>query len=133
MSDVRIVDNSKKVLNEFLQQKKLALAGIGEAAEGFAKEQAPVDTGRLRNSITYATGDYEGIENYHDDIGNNFSGGAARSKPGTDSVVIGSNVEYAPQMEFSEMQHQQGNAHFLKNAVVNHSEKYKSIAKAAFS
>ena len=45
---------------------------IGGMAESYAKELCPVDTGNLRNSITHTTED-EGH-----------------------TVVIGSNVEYAP-------------------------------------
>ena len=50
------------------------LEEVGLAAEGHAKAACPVDTGRLRNSITHA-----------------MLGGSA--------VAIGTNVEYAPHVE----------------------------------
>lgn len=51
-----------------------ALETIGLVAERYAKELAPVDTGRLRNSISHEVDD--------------------------STVYIGTNVEYAPYLEF---------------------------------
>ena len=51
-----------------------ALAATGAAAEAHAKrnitDNGSVDTGRLRNSITYAVSVYTGIGTYHDNKGN---------------------------------------------------------------
>ena len=68
MSD--ITDNSGAVLSALARAKLRALEIIGGKAEGYAKQLCPVDTGRLRNSITHAV---DG-----------------------DTAVVGSNVEYAP-------------------------------------
>jgi len=105
MSDVNFVDNSQIVLKELNDKIGIALEAIGEAAEGHAQDECPVDTGRLKNSIAYTVN-------------------------GND-VYIGTNVEYAPKIEFTDMEHRVGNAHFLKNAAVNHSEEYKNLAKKA--
>ena len=70
---VELIDNSKEVLAAFESQKKRGLMAIGEAAVGHAKEDTPVDTGRLRNSEDYAVEEND--------------------------VYIGTNVEYAPVQE----------------------------------
>lgn len=45
-------DNSGEVLKAFENAVQRGLEAIGETAEGYAKDDCPVDTGRLRNSIT---------------------------------------------------------------------------------
>lgn len=45
--DFRIQDNSKEVLSAFEEQVRLALDAVGQTAEGYAKDNCPVDTGRL--------------------------------------------------------------------------------------
>lgn len=99
----RMVDNSDKILAAFESQKKRGLMAIGEAAVGHAKEDTPVDTGRLRNSEDYAV---EGND-----------------------VYIGTNVEYAPYIEFGHGNY--SGVHFLKNAASNHGAEYKNIMKAS--
>ena len=42
--EVDFKSNKDAVLTEFQRKTKLALDLIGEAAEGFVKEQTPVDT-----------------------------------------------------------------------------------------
>ena len=116
---VNFKDNSGKVKKEFAEKVQLALKLIGEACEGYAKEDCPVDTGRLRNSITYATTTEKG------------SGDSApRGKPEEDTVYIGSNVEYAKFVEFLSMEHKTGKAHFLRDAATTHNKEYKEIAEA---
>lgn len=67
--NVTFKDNSAEILKAFEQATERGLEKIGLVAEGYAKKLTPVDTGRLRNSIT------------HEVDGND--------------VYIGSNVEYA--------------------------------------
>lgn len=69
--DVKITDNSNKFLDALPEQIEQALTAIGLTAESYAKADCPVDTGRLRNSITHAV------------------------EAGEQAVYIGSNVEYA--------------------------------------
>lgn len=72
MANVDITDNTDEVLSALEQAKARALEIIGGRAETHAKELCPVDTGNLRNSITHRV---------------DSDGG---------TVVVGSNLEYAP-------------------------------------
>lgn len=69
--EVVIKDNSEEFLKALPEQIEQALTAIGLTAESYAKQDCPVDTGRLRNSITHAV------------------------ETGEQAVYIGSNVEYA--------------------------------------
>lgn len=69
--EVVIKDNSDEFLKALPEQIEQALTAIGLTAESYAKQECPVDTGRLRNSITNAV------------------------EAGEQAVYIGSNVEYA--------------------------------------
>lgn len=62
-------DNSKQVLSAMQKAIKNGLEAIGLTAEGHAKKITPVDTGRLRNSISHTTDD--------------------------EAAYVGTNVEYA--------------------------------------
>lgn len=101
--EVEFKSNKDAVLTEFQRKKKLALDLIGEAAEGFVKEQTPVDTGRLRNSIAHQTVD--------------------------DTAYIGTNVEYAIWVELKDIEHKVGKAHFLRDGVTQNGKTYESIAR----
>ena len=79
---------------------------IGGKVGSYAKKLCPVDTGRLRNSITHQQYD----EN---------------------TEVIGSNVEYAPYVELGT--HKQAPKPFLRPAAENHTEEYKAIIKRVMS
>ena len=97
--DVKITDNSNEVLNELNDKIKLILSAMGETAEKYAKLDCPVDTGRLRNSITHAEDNK--------------------------STYIGSNVEYAQDVELNHPTKK----YFLRNAVAFHADEYNAIAK----
>lgn len=71
---VEFDDNSEEVLNALKNAVERGLMACGEKAVGYAQKDCPVDTGNLRGSITYAV---EG-----------------------DDCYIGTNVEYAPYIEF---------------------------------
>lgn len=101
--EVEFKSNKDAVLTEFQKKTKLALDLIGEAAEGFVKEQTPVDTGRLRNSIAHQTID--------------------------DTAYIGTNVEYAIWVELKDIEHKVGKAHFLRDGVTQNGKTYESIAR----
>lgn len=119
------IDNSEELLREVENGVQRALESMGLVAEGYAKTECPVNTGNLRNSITYAV---DGNE-----------------------VVIGTNVEYAPFVEMGTgiyaangdgrkdpwtymgedgKWHMTNGAHphpFLKPAVANHTDQYNKI------
>lgn len=103
--DVKITDNSDEFLKALPEQIEQALIAIGLTAESYAKADCPVDTGRLRNSITNAVRSDE------------------------ESVYIGSNVEYAAFVELgtSRMKARP----YLKPAATEHSAEYKSLAEQA--
>lgn len=129
-TSVSLKDYSKEFLKATEEKKRLILEAIGSECENAAKDLCPVDTGRLRNSITYATATYGGEANYTDNIGNEFSDGAAKSTPKKSEVYIGTNVEYAPAVEFRDSVHKLGQAHFLRDGVVTSEDKIKKIVKA---
>ena len=74
---VKVNSNKQAILDEFKQQKRVALEAVGLQGETNAKMHisavGAVDTGRLRNSISHATDD--------------------------DSAYIGTNVEYGVYVE----------------------------------
>lgn len=94
-------DNALAIVNAIDQALAKALEEVGLVAEGYAKKACPVDTGRLRNSITHQV------------------------RPSEKSVYIGTNVEYAPYVELgtSRMKPQP----FLRPAAADHEGTYKKI------
>ena len=96
-------DNSEQVLSALEKGKRNALTAIGATAETYAKKATPVDTGRLRNSISHAV---DG-----------------------EAVYIGSNVEYAPYVELGTSRAKAH--HMLQKAATEHSAEYKRLAEDA--
>ncbi len=94
-------DNARQIADAIDQALAKALEEVGLVAEGYAKKACPVDTGRLRNSITHQV------------------------RPSEKSVYIGTNVEYAPYVELgtSRMEPQP----FLRPAAADHEGTYKKI------
>lgn len=92
-------DNSAEVLAALKKAKKNGLTAIGMSAEGHAKKETPVDTGRLRNSISHATDD--------------------------EAAYIGTNVEYAPYVELGARGRQ--GKHMLQRAATEHADEYKKL------
>ena len=97
---VTITDNSDDYKKYLGVAKAAILRVIGGKGEGHAKDGCPVDTGRLRNSITHAEDD--------------------------NSTYIGSNVEYAEWNEY----HNKRKPHFLRNAATQHTPEYEAVVKA---
>ena len=131
MSNIKFTDNSEQVLRAFDAAMERALETIGMVAETHAKEaitrQGAVDTGRLRNSITYAVKKREGEAiSYRDDEGNTY-----RDRIGSgvedNEVYIGTNVEYAPYVEMGTSR--MPSRPFLKPAATEHGDEYKQIIK----
>lgn len=101
--DVKITNNADKFRDALPKQIEQALIAIGMTAETYAKRDCPVDTGRLRNSITHT---YDG-----------------------DSAYIGTNVEYGKYVELGTTRMKK--RPFLAPAATQHNEEYKNIAKQA--
>ncbi len=101
-TSIKLTDNSNLFINAKDDAIERALEVIGLKAEGYAKILCPVDTGRLRNSITHTRG-------------------------GKETEIIGTNVEYAPYVEFGT---QRTKAQpFLKPAAQNHGDEYRAIVE----
>ena len=96
-------DNTDEVLAALERAKRRGLEAIGLTAEGYAKRETPVDTGRLRNSISHATDD--------------------------EAAYIGTNVEYAPYVELGARGRQ--GKHMLQRAATEHADEYKQIMEDA--
>ena len=126
-------DYSKEILAALEKGKRNALTAIGATAETHTKDNIKadglIDTGRLRNSITFATGDYLGIGTYTDNKKKKYSDAKARNTPKDDEVAIGTNVEYAAYTELG-TQHIAAH-HYLKRAVTEHQDEYKELAVEA--
>ena len=100
-TEVVFESHAGEVQNEMEQAVIRGLEAIGLTAEGYAKLACPVDTGRLRNSISHAVDEADG------------------------AVYIGTNVEYAPYVEYgtSKMKAQP----YLKPAATEHGDEYGEI------
>lgn len=145
-------DNTDKVLGELDKAIDRALDAIGMKVEGLAKAKCPVDTGLLRNSITYAVGgkspkstSYKSNNTHATTAATQRSGTAGKdvkpvksgsysgTAPNEKAVFIGSNVEYAAYVECGK---DGGKTHaqpFLKPAVMDHVQELKDLAKDALA
>lgn len=104
-SDLLIIreNNAELIANTLIPQAiAKSLEEIGLAAERFAKLDTPVDTGRLRNSITHVI-----------DMSDT-------------SVYVGTNVEYAPYVELGV--HGRKGRQMLTKAAQDHEDFYRRIA-----
>ena len=105
MAKVDVKDYSKQVMAAMVSPVNRALEIIGLTAEKYAKENCPVDTGRLRNSITHSV---EGKD-----------------------VFVGSATEYAASVEYGTIK--QKAQPYLRPAATDHSETYKQIILDEFA
>ena len=117
-----INDMTPEVLAAMKEQVEKGLIAIGSEAEGYAKDDAPVDTGRLRNSICWATSTEHASGDGRDQ---------PLATPEEGTVYIGTNVEYAESQEYGEYKHKVGRPHFLRDAATGHDAYYKGIMEAA--
>ena len=122
--DFKLKSNRKEVLRGSEEAVERGLAAIGMQAVTYThrpKERGgtPVDTGRLRNSIAWATASQGG------------GGTDAPSGGGADdrTVIIGTNVEYGEIVE--EGTSKRKPAHMLRNALTDGSDEYARIMEAA--
>ncbi len=101
---VNITDNSDEVRRTFSEALEKALMEMGIEAEAHAKEiitaKGAIDTGRLRNSITWAiAGEKANISSYNADRGEGGTYEGTAPKRNEPAVYIGTNIEYAPWVE----------------------------------
>ena len=125
---LQIDSHSEEVLTAMKSQIQLGLQAIGEQAEGFAKDYCPVDTGRLRDSITYITSTSQGSAGPEAQDGDSDAHGV----PDETELQLGTNVEYARYQEYGDAySHSTGKAHFLRDAIANHGDQFKNTMQAA--
>ena len=103
MADLEVRDNTGAVLSSLKKAIETGLEEIGLVAEGYAKRLCPVDTGRLRNSITHTVDD--------------------------SAAYIGTNVEYAQHVEFGTRSQMAANGGmgYLRPAAEEHGQQYRAI------
>jgi HK97 gp10 family phage protein len=117
----KIIDHSQEIINQTNEAIYNALEIVGNKAADYARALAPVDTGNLKNSMT---------SEVHED---------------EKAVYIGTDVKYAPPVEFGHRQEvgryvpaigkRLVKAYvpakpFLKPAIVNNLEEYKGIIES---
>ena len=85
VESVRIEDHSEEYIEEMKRKVEAFLMSIGETAASAAADipNFPVDTGRLKESINWATAHHYG------------SGDTPQQLPEEETVYIGTNVDYA--------------------------------------
>lgn len=101
MSSVIFEDNSEEVLAAMKSALVRGLEAIGMKAETYAKDNTPVRTSRLRNSMTHAVDNDE------------------------PAAYVGTNVNYGIFVE-NGTQKQKAN-HMLKRAAIEHGDEYKRL------
>lgn len=107
IGNVKVTSHVNEVISAKNEAIARALEAIGIQAEGDVASLAPVDTGRLRDSITHEIHAEE------------------------ESVYVGTNVEYGKYQEYGTSRMK---AHpFLKPGIMKNLETYKSIAKQFLS
>ena len=87
--------NIEKVMNIVSKDITEGLEEIGERGVGYLKRETPVDSGRLRKSMSYT------IDNkVHEPLGNVTMNDKLNKQRAKDEVDIGTNVVYAPSVEY---------------------------------
>lgn len=126
-----------KDFEEEKQKRALAaLVAVGAQAAGNAAAMCRVDTGLLRNSITFALAGNPAVKPQYkadhakagqDEVARGEYEGQAPGGNGELSVYIGTNVEYAPCVELG-VRGRPGHP-FLKPAIMDHRDEYEKIMK----
>ena len=144
MGNIRITynDNTQEFLQALEKAKVAGLEAIGLTAETYAKkvitEAGAVDTGLLRNSITYAVaGAPAHVKTYkaykrkpgEKALEVHTYEGVADGEPG-ECVYVGTNVVYARGIELG-THRKAGAVHFLQRAATDPAKKYKQLMKSA--
>lgn len=109
--EIVITDNLQEVLKHLKSAKEFGLVKIGVAAQGYAKDNTPVRTGTLRDSI--------GVE----------------VKPDEDAVYIGTMIDKFPDEPYGKYVELGARGrkpvHMLRRAATEHTAEYKEIMENA--
>jgi len=100
---IKVTSHKAEVERELDKKEAMILNLLGLVAERYAKDLCPVDTGRLRNSISHTVSE--------------------------DAVYIGTNVEYAVYQELGSSKRKAANngRGFLRPAITGHLDEYRDI------
>ena len=119
IKSIKVISHKDEVMDrtDFAIEKAMIQCGL--KLERYAKELCPVDTGRLRNSINFAT---------HGTQGTGAGTDKPHGSPNKGMVCVGTNVEYAAYQEFgTSLHHESGQSPYLRPAVERHLSEYQKI------
>ena len=139
----KLIDNSKETIKAKNHAVEAALEAIGNQAVSYAKsvlaEDSRIDTGLLRNSLTHAvSGKEPDITEYKGDRksqygkseeipAGSYSGTAPKDPENKKAVYIGTNVDYAPYIEYGTDKITP--SHFIQRAATEHNDEYRQIVE----
>lgn len=128
---IDIIDHTLEVMGEYEKDKQAALESIGIVAEAYGKKLCPVDTGRLRNSISHAV---SGNDVY---IGTNVQPYAIFVELGTGIYASDGQGRKTPWTYYDrngKLHYTRGIKphHMLKKAATEHTEEYNRILRGKF-
>lgn len=144
-NDVTVVSNITYVRKATEKAMKKAARMIGGTVAGHAVEACPVDTGLLRNSITFAIGGEDPqITTYHsNDTDKNgklierkeghYSDKAPQDEDDQVTVYVGTNVQYAPYQELGAPNINLEAKPFLRPAMENFTQEIEQIIDQCFN
>ncbi len=130
---VTVKSNKEEVLKATNEAIEKALTYVGIEWQREAAAICPVVTGRLANSINYATSTGHGSgQSQYGTVTPKAKDTTPNATPKENTVVVGTNVEYAQRIEeggAKEPQH----SHFLRNSLNNNRERFKEIIEKELS
>lgn len=124
---VKMENNVKEVLKVEEEKKAKILYAIGLKWQSICSkiitQRKIVDTGRLRGSLTFITAREVGspINTVTENKSSDFLKGSSGDE---DTLIVGSNVEYARKQEFENKK-----GAFLRPSVLDYKQDYKDIAE----
>lgn len=136
---IKVTSHVDEFMKEFAEVLDKAMEEIGLAAQNNATKEinaliydtppSPtyVRTGRLRASITYATNTSQGTAGKEADASDYKTHGT----PDVGSMHLGTNVEYAPYVEFGTSRNM-AERPYLRNSISNHMDEYVEILEHNF-
>ena len=136
---IQVVDHVQEVRRATEKAIQKAARMIGGSIAGHAAEACPVDTGLLRNSITFALGgEAPAMPIYHSNsedkngkrievVEGHYDGSAPADNDHQVTVYVGTNVEYAPYQELGAPNANIDPRPFLRPAFENNREEIQQI------
>lgn len=121
--------NLSKIQIEENEKKEAILYAIGLKWQSIATKLITtlniIDTGRLRGSLTFTT--YKKTGGPSNRVAANKSSDYIKGSTDKDSLIVGSNVEYAAAQEANNKK-----GPFLRPSILDYRESYKKIAENIF-